>query len=510
MRDLYFYTVVTAVVLGAAIGTGGFWLAPSIWLWFGFVGVIVWIVLWRSHPAVAVPPWLTTVPLFLVVLMLALMRVASLPSMVVPALEAKLGQTVELVGIVVREPDRRESSTHLYIKTNDTIVLAFVDRFNTAAYGDRVRVHGKLQKPDVFTTDFGRTFNYPGYLHARGVSYAVSFADATVLDSGHGYALVAGLLAVKQAFMAELELRLPQPQVGLAEGLLLGVKRALGADYEAAFREVGITHVVVLSGYNVMLVVTFFMFVLANVFPYRARLIVGIIGIACFALLIGLSATVVRASVMAILLLLVRFGGLTHHILRALFFAGAIMLLVNPLLLFYDIGFQLSFLATYALIVVAPHVEAWLAWAPDFANVREFLVATATTQLVVAPLVLYHIGQTSLVAVLVNVLVLPIVPVAMLLTFTTGMLSFILPPLALPVAWLAHLSLSYILNVAQIFAQLPFAAVTVPPFSAWVLLSIYGSGAALWWYGTKWPPHFASAVSDSDFRHWTIVTERTP
>lgn len=507
MRDLYFYTAVTAVVLGVAIGTAGFWLSPPIWLWLGFVGVIVWVVLWRGHRAAA-PPWLTSIPLFLVVFALTLARVASLPSTVVPALEAELGQTIVLEGVVVREPDRRESSTHLYVKTSDTIVLAFVDRFDSVAYGDRVRVTGRLQKPEAFTTEFGRTFNYPGYLHARGVAYTASFADAAVLDSGHGYALVAGLLAAKQAFMAELELRLPQPQVGLAEGLLLGVKRALGEDYEAAFRETGIMHIVVLSGYNIMLVVAFFMFVLANVFPYRVRLIVGIVGIACFALLVGLSATVVRASAMATLLLLVRFGGLTHHILRALFFAGAVMLLVNPLLLFYDIGFQLSFMATFALIVVAPRIEAWFAWAPDFASVREFFVATATTQLFVTPLVLYHIGQTSVVAILVNVLVLPIVPATMLLTFTTGMVSFVLPFLAAPVAWLAHLSLSYILNIAHIFAQLPFAAITIPPFSAWVLLLIYGSGAVLWWYATKWRLHVTSVVSDSDLRHWTIVAER--
>lgn len=507
MQDLYFYTAVTAVVLGVAIGTAGFWLSPPIWLWLSFMGVTVWVVLRRAHYAVA-PSWLISIPLFLVVFALTLTRVASLPSTVVPALETELGRTVTLEGIVVREPDRRESSTHLYIKTSDTIVLAFVDRFDTAVYGDRVRVHGKLEKPAVFTTDFGRTFNYPGYLRARGVGYIVSFADATVHDSGHGYVLVAGLLAAKQAFMAELELRLPQPQVGLAEGLLLGVKRALGADYEAAFRETGITHIVVLSGYNIMLVVAFFMFVLANVFPYRVRLIVGIVGIACFALLVGLSATVVRASAMATLLLLVRFGGLTHHILRALFFTGAVMLLMNPLLLFYDIGFQLSFMATFALIVVAPRVEAWFAWAPDFASIREFFVATVTTQLFVTPLVLYHIGQTSVVAILVNVLVLPIVPAAMLLTFTTGMVSFVLPFLAAPVAWLAYLLLSYILNIAQTFAQLPFAAITVPPFSAWVLLLVYGCGAALWWYGTKRPPHVTSVVSDSDFRHWTIVAER--
>jgi len=268
-------------------------------------------------------------------------------------------------------------------------------------------------------------------------------------------------------------------------------------------------HIVVLSGYNIMLVVTFFMYVLAYVLPYRARLITGMIGITCFALLVGLSATVVRASIMASLLLLIRFGGMTHNILRSLFFAGIIMLVINPFLLLYDVGFQLSFVATLALIVFAPYVQTWFWWVPIFVGTREFLVATITTQLLVTPLILFHIGEVSLVAVAVNVLVLPMVPVAMLLTFITGLIAFISMPLALPIAWLAHLSLFYILFLASTFASLPVASASVPAFSVVTLVCMYAVLLTLLWYifiKKSKPQEKLSPIAYLD--RWTIVEEK--
>jgi competence protein ComEC len=108
-------------------------------------------------------------------------------------------------------------------------------------------------------------------------------------------------------------------------------------------------------------------------------------------------------------------------------------------------------------------------------------------------------GEVSLVAVVVNVLVLPMVPVAMLLTFFTGILALFIP--ALPVAFLAHLSLSYIVVVATWFATLPFAAVTIPTFPPIaVFLSYAGIALFVWWL--KRAP-----ASSNEFKDWVIEEE---
>lgn len=413
--------------------------------------------------------------IFLVFVVLGLGRFAiSDGSAVNPEYENLVGQDVNLVGVIVREPEVREKLTQLYVRVEEELLLVSTDRYQEFTYGQQIEFNGELQKPESFATDLGRTFDYPNYLLARGVAYQVPFAKVTNVDSHKGNWFLERLFTAKQKFLNKLETIIVEPEVGLAEGLLLGVKRAIGEDLEIVFRETGIIHIVVLSGYNIMIVVTFVMYLLGRLLSKKWQVVFGIVSIVLFAILVGLSATVVRASIMASLLLIMGLTGRTYIALRGLFLAGFFMLLINPYLLAFDVGFQLSFLATLGLILGSPLLLSRLSFVPNFVGAREFLVATLTTQLFVLPLLLYSMGQISLVAIIVNVLVLPAVPAAMLLTFITGMVGFVSTTIALPFAFLAHLSLTYIIITASWFSKLPFASVEVPVFPFWIVPILYG------------------------------------
>ena len=181
----------------------------------------------------------------------------------------------------------------------------------------------------------------------------------------------------------------------------------------------------------------------------------------------------------------------------------------------FDPGFQLSFLATLALILLTPHLEHWLSFVPSFGRIREFLVATLATQLFVMPLLLFSIGELSLVSVIVNVLVLPMVPVAMGLTFVAGVIGMVSSTLALPFAYLAYLSLSYIIVIAEFFSRVPLAAFSVPQFPFWVVVTAYGVlGVGIYYLYQKpaaravLPADDTSAERIDDLSDWTIECER--
>lgn len=387
---------------------------------------------------------------------------------------AQVGERVELRGEVVREPDVREATTHLYVQVGDDLLLVTTDRYAFVSYGDVVVVKGVVREPEAFTTDLGRTFNYPGYLRARGVEYQMNFATVEVTASGEGNRLIQALLHFKNSFLLEINTRLPEPVAGLGAGVLLGVKQALGEDLEQAFRETGIIHIVVLSGYNIMLVVVFLTFILGSFLSVRAKFVVGVLGIIAFALLVGFSATVVRACLMASIMLFAEATGRRYLALRALCVAGALMLLLNPSLLLYDIGFQLSFVATLGLILFSPYITTMVSFIPERLQLRQFFAATVSTQIAVLPLLMYQIGEVSLVGLVVNLLVLPMVPVAMLMTFILGMLGLLLPIFASLALWPAYLSLRYIIEIAELFAAWPLAAMAVPTFTRSGLVMMYG------------------------------------
>ncbi len=472
MNGWYFYTGVLGFVFGvgvASVYTIGF--ADVTWMVILAGGV--WVLARRRGEALPSRK-LFLIPLLLLAIALGVIRfnLATFDE-INPIYEVQIGTPISLEGVVVREPDVRENTTHLYVRVGNELFLVKTNRYANVQYGDRIAIQGMLRKPEVFETDLGRTFNYPMYLRSKGVSYTISFAQIDVLEHNQGNAFIAKLLQGKQQFMQQLESILPEPQVGLAEGLLLGVKQALGDELEEVFRATGIIHIVVLSGYNIMIVVLFIMYVLAYVVPYRARPWFGLLGIVSFALLVGLSSTVVRASIMASLVLLARWLGRAYAVTRALMLAGVVMILLNPYVLVYDIGFQLSFLATLGLILGASFIEKKVWFMPETFGLREFLTATIVTQIVVMPILLYNIGQFSLVSVIVNVLVLPLVPVAMLATFLTGMLSFVSASLASIAGFFTYLVLSYILEIATFFAQVPYASFTVNSFPFWIVVAGY-------------------------------------
>lgn len=405
-------------------------------------------------------------------------------SEVEPNLSRHVGSEVVLEGVVVREPDIRERTQQLYVETGQAtrLILVTVDRYESVFYGDRVRVTGILREPESFVTDLGRTFDYPGYLQAQGVSYTIRYPEQfTVVGQGVGNPIIAGLLTFKARFQQALRSVLPSPQVQLAEGILLGEKQGLGERWEDLFRRTGVIHIVVLSGFNVMLVVGFMVFTLSYLTGIRGRVAGGLVGITAFVLLVGLSPSVTRAAIMAGLVLLAMLLGRSYAIVRALLLAGGAMVMVNPYVLLFDPGFQLSFMATLGLVVVAPFFEERLTIAPQTLGVRSYIVATIATQVAVLPLLLYHIGEVSLVAVLANVLVLPAVATAMALSFTTGMVALINTSVAIPFAWLTDVALRYMLAVVAWLGAWPLAAIPIPYFPVAALVVAYAV-LGYWWY----------------------------
>ncbi|MCF7815945.1 MAG: ComEC family competence protein [Candidatus Pacebacteria bacterium] len=427
-------------------------------------------------------------------------------------------EEVLFVAKVVREPEIRETNTHLYVRqiydqeTISEVLLVMTSKYDQMSqdfsYGDIVVVEGDLERPKAFETVDGHVFNYLGYLQAKGVSYIVSNSRVTIQNEPE-FSFLGNIFRGKKAFELVLERSIPEPYSGLGEGLLLGVKRALGQDLERIFRETGIIHIVVLSGYNIMIVVEAIMLILSFVFFPRTRTVLGIVSIVLFALLVGLSSTVVRASLMAILLIVARGTGRTYAVLRALMLAGVVMLIGNPYLLAYDPGFQLSFLATLGLILLVPHVEKYLTRIPSTFGMRGFITATVVTQFFVLPLLLYHMGLFSIVAVLVNVLILPVVPLAMLLTFLTGIFGFVSSTLGYFVGYVAYLSLGYIIEVARFFGGLPFASVTVQAFPFWIVVVVYVLYVFIITHFISREVKVIDKVSDETYVGWTLVDENT-
>lgn len=399
-------------------------------------------------------------------------------------LDSKIGEKVVVEGIIGEEPVKKDTGVKFVVdfkKIEDDNIpqgvfgkaLVSTSFYPQTQYGDRIKILGVLEEPQNFETDDGTSFDYVSYLAKDNIFYQISFAKVEVLASGEGNPVKAVLFKIKNAFLDKLKTQITEPQASLGGGLLLGAKDSMGKVWEEKFRNAGVTHIVVLSGYNITIVaesiMRFFSF-LPRVFSFSF----GVIGIILFALMTGGSSTVVRASLMAIVLLLARFIRRDYEIKRVLVLAGIIMLLFNPKILVFDSSFQLSFLATIALIFVSPIFSSRLGFVTEKFGLREIVSSTLATQVVVLPLILYKMNVFSLVFLPVNILVLPFIPITMLFGFLSGILGFVSHILAWPASFIAQLLLSYELKVIDIFSSIPMSSVSVKGWGIVFVIIFYG------------------------------------
>ena len=399
------------------------------------------------------------------------------------ALTEFVGERISAEGIISKEIDERETLSFLTIdlekvsarnqgfSVSDRIRVS-VDRFESYSYGDRIKLSGVLQEPENFETDTGRIFDYRSYLAKDGIYFEIFRPKIEIILHGERNPIVAVLLQFKSKFLYSIEKVVPEPESALLGGLLLGEKHSLGDKLTEDFRRSGLVHVIVLSGYNMTIVAYAIMWLLSR-FPPALAGGAGAVGILAFTLMAGSSATAGRAAIMALLVILAKFLHRDYDIRRALAFAAFIMIVHNPKILAFDPSFQLSFLATLGLIYLSPHFERWFKRLTERFGIRQIVAATFATQIFVLPRLIELSGTISLVGLVSNILVLPLIPITMLFGALAGVLGFVHTSLAIPVAFIAYALLHYEINLVSFFGSVPFAALSVPALSIWFVVASY-------------------------------------
>ncbi|OHA20630.1 MAG: hypothetical protein A2836_01300 [Candidatus Taylorbacteria bacterium RIFCSPHIGHO2_01_FULL_45_63] len=469
MAERIFYIVIGSFVLG--VTTGSFVLVPeSAFLFFillGFVIFLYFLFLLRHGGEWRI---VLCISLLFFSFGAGLWRISFFHEASKNESVAKLfNRSVAIEGVVSGEPDRRETSLRFVVRTDfrmegqeevpfKATILVVTDPYQIISYGDLVRVSGLFQKPTNFDTENGRQFDYVSYLAKDGICCQFFRPEISVVASGKGNVVLSFLYDIKNMFVGSISRILSEPEGSLLSGIILGAKHGLPQTLLDAFKTAGVIHIVVLSGYNITLVAAGF----SKLFSFlsrRFRFIVPLLAILGFTLMTGASATAVRASLMAALVIFAKTIGRNYDMSRALLVAGTLMILHNPAILVFDPSFQLSVLATLALIYLSPVISQKLLFIPERFGFREIVSSTVSTQIFVLPFLMWMTGQVSLIALPVNFLILVIIPMTMFFGFAAGFLGIISHTLALPVAFVSYLFLHYIVKVVEIASKIPFASV---------------------------------------------------
>lgn len=228
---------------------------------------------------------------------------------------------------------------------------------------------------------------------------------------------------IKYFLLNRMKLVLPPLYASLANGILLGSREVMSfAGIKSLFKDSGLIHILALSGYNIMIIVIFLNYLL-KYFSINIRLVITSIFIILFVLIVGFESSVVRAAIMGVINLFVLWSGRRLNVYYVLFYAFFVMTVLDPSIAFLDIGFQLSFLATFGIILYGKILNDNFIFISDLFGIRESLATTISAQLLVGPLLLFYFGEFKLIGIVCNVIVAFFLPLAMFFSFVVLIIS---------------------------------------------------------------------------------------
>ncbi len=357
------------------------------------------------------------------------------------------GQYLSQKVVVVKKPEKKDNYQNVVVRTNTGEKILFQDNINSVLnYGDEIDLKCLLKIPSNKDN-----FNYRMYLAKDKIFYLCQKADYFPTGRNLSNQFYGTILKIGTRLEESVNKVIPQPQAALANGLLLGGSDRMSKNWQEKFSLTGMTHIVAVSGYNVSIIAEYLMAIFIFIGLWRKQAFwAAVIGIILFVIMIGYPSSAIRAGVMGTLLLWAMKNGRLANSTNAVVLAAAIMLAINPLLLRWDIGFQLSFLATIGIVALAPVWENYFIRKAHTFGLLEIMFLTLSAQIFVIPILLSNFGSFSPISLLANVLVLPIVPVSMFFSFLTALTGIFSYELSLPFAWLAYLLLKYETEVVEI------------------------------------------------------------
>ena len=349
-------------------------------------------------------------------------------------------------------------------------------------YGDTLRVTGAVERPEPIGD-----FDYVAWLESQGIAGVMWARQAALVSTGAGSKPTAALHRIRTSLATAIQRSIPEPQAGLAQALLLGIRSELPQPVKESFRTAGMSHLLAISGLHVGIVMALTLAAASAIAgrnnPYAIATAAVVVW--WYAVLSGLDPPVVRAAIMGSLFLVQGLLGRGVRGLTALLLAAALMVLIDPALL-SSLSFQLSFTAMAGVIVALPLITALTAgttgplsasgsWSARWGRYALSLliasvVISTTTTLATLPLVAWHFGEIPLMSVPATVLAMPAMPAALLGAAATSIVGLLAPPLAVGVGALTWAPLAWLIWVAEVMppALLPAPWLTAPFAIAWL------------------------------------------
>lgn len=372
-----------------------------------------------------------------------------------------IGQTVTLSGTVVEDPDTSESKTTL--RLNQLTLLVGSEEMDDGASNNEevpvdgmvflsLRVNKEIKRSDRLTVHGKMSEGFGAFM---ATMYRPSVLKLQRPEPGDMFLTARDYLAEK------IRSVIPEKEAALGLGYLLGVRSSLPEGLAETLKIVGLTHIIVASGANLSILISFARKIFGKISRFFG-LTISLTLTGFYVGMVGLSPSMVRAGIVAGLSLITWYAGRKFQAWRLLLIVAAATLIYNPMYL-VDLGWLLSFGSFAGILVLGPILTKFFYGNKEPGMLGATLLETVSASLLCTPILLYFFGTTSLISLLANLLILPTIAPAMALTFATGILAILqVPVLTVIIGKIATLLLGFHLSVIDFFGRQEIFLIEIP------------------------------------------------
>lgn len=353
------------------------------------------------------------------------------------------GKNVELIG-TIKEIQAKENfqMAKVKLKNNFGEILIFVPKSINLDFGDEIKINGKIKKIKG------------AYFLKEKIAFSIYYPKIEKIGKERKK-FESFIFQLKEKTKEKILHYFGREKGAFLLALLYGDESYFKKEEVEALNRAGVRHITAVSGMNItILTQIIFSFFLFLGFFRKSAFLIAILFIVFYLLMIGFPSSGVRAAIMALLLLVSQIFGRQNEGEIALILAATIMVFFNPLILLFDLGFQLSFLSMFGIINLQEFFLFLFKKVPKFLDLRYNLATTISAQIFAFPILIYNFGNFPLIGPLSNIFVLPLLPFLTILGILFLIFSFS-NFLSLLFSFLISPFLNYLSFVVNFFSLFP-------------------------------------------------------
>ena len=373
---------------------------------------------------------------------------------------------ISATAVVIKGPSEGEYNYKYTVKARtgkykNKKFIVYINKKNKKLleYGDLIEIKGEYSAPEVARNYKG--FDYSQYLKTLNIYGTIKVEESKIINKNQLSPILISINNIKEKMIDNANRNMPKRTANLLLGILIGERDNIQEDIIESFRTANLSHILAVSGAHTSYIILGITYLISkSKTPKRIGYIITIINLLIFIIITGASYSVVRACIMAIVVIGAKICYRKENFFTSICISLIIILIQNPFAI-NDIGLKLSFMGTAGIVIFNKSITNFFIKLKIKQKIAEALSVTFSAQLMIMPITILNFNTISLTFFISNILASPLLGIIIIFGFISIFISSILNPISKILFLILHIFLELLILVSKVTEKIPGSSILV-------------------------------------------------